>query len=103
MGISNISINSEVLGPVVSFTHRQHLHENDLLISPIYAHAISNTRARIESHARNIHSTTTPGAGESRRGKKRLRYEEDWTRKKRKLQKDRGESYSTYKGERRPV
>ena len=36
MGISNISINSEVLGPVVSFTHRQHLHENlhlDLLIS----------------------------------------------------------------------
>ena len=47
--------------------------------------------------------TTTPGAGESRRGKKRLRYEEDWTRKKRKLQKDRGESYSTYKGERRPV
>ena len=45
-------------------------------------------------------ASSTPGAEESRRGRKRLRYEEEWTRKKRKLQKDKGESYTTYKGER---
>ena len=44
-------------------------------------------------------ATSTPGAEESRRGRKRLRFEEDWLRKKRKLQKDKGESYASYKGE----
>ena len=46
-------------------------------------------------------ASSTPGAEESRRGRKRLRYEDDWKRKKRKLQKDKGESYRTYKGEER--
>ena len=45
-------------------------------------------------------SSGTPGAQESRRGKKRLRYEEEWV-KKRKLQKDVGVAYTTYKGEQR--
>ena len=38
------------------------------------------------------------GAKESRRGRKRLRYEEQWVKKKRKLAKDKGASYATYKG-----
>ena len=46
-------------------------------------------------------ASTTPGAEESRRGRKRLRYQVEWKRKKRKLQKDKGETYTTYKGERR--
>ena len=44
-------------------------------------------------------ASRTPGAEESRRGKKRLRYEDEWKRKKRKLKKDKGESYTTYKGQ----
>ena len=40
--------------------------------------------------------TSTP---ESRRGRKRLRMEKNWKRKKRKMEKDRGEAYTTYKGE----
>ena len=35
------------------------------------------------------------------KGRKRLRYEEEWKRKKRKLQKDAGKVYETYKGESR--
>ena len=46
-------------------------------------------------------ASSTPGAEESRRRRKRLRYEDDWKQKKRKLQKDKGESYRTYKGEER--
>ena len=46
-------------------------------------------------------ANSTPGAEESRHGRKRLRYEDDWKRRKRKLQKDKGESYRTYKGEER--
>ena len=46
-------------------------------------------------------ATSTPGAEESRCGRKRLRFEEEWVRKKRKLQKDKGESYTTYKWERK--
>ena len=48
-------------------------------------------------------SASTPAAEESRRGRKRLRYQEEWKRKKRKLQKDKGDSYTTYKGERKPA
>lgn len=36
---------------------------------------------------------------ESCQGRKRLRFEDQWARKKRKLRKDRGKSYKTYKGE----
>ena len=43
------------------------------------------------------------GAKESRRGRKRLRYEEQWVKKKRKLAKDKGASYATYKGEQKPA
>ena len=42
---------------------------------------------------------STPGVGKSRHGRKRLRMEQNWKRKKRKLGKDRGEAYVTYKGE----
>lgn len=35
---------------------------------------------------------------EPRRGRKRLRYEERWAKKKRKIAKDKGESYTTYTG-----
>ena len=38
-----------------------------------------------------------------KRGRKRLRYEHLWIRKKRKLQKDSGAAYETYKGEARPA
>lgn len=37
-------------------------------------------------------------SAESRRGRKHLRHEENWARKKRKLAKDKGKSYSTYVG-----
>lgn len=36
---------------------------------------------------------------ESRRGRKRLRIEKNWKRKRRKLEKDKGKAYTTYKGE----
>ena len=39
---------------------------------------------------------STPGVSESRHGRKKLRMEQNW---KRKLGKDRGEAYITYKGE----
>ena len=44
-------------------------------------------------------SSTTLGTEESRRGRKQLRRVDEWTRKKRKCQKDKGEVYTTYKGE----
>ena len=44
-------------------------------------------------------SSGNPCAQESRRGRKRLRYPEEWAKKKRKHNKDRGGSYTTYKGE----
>ena len=46
-------------------------------------------------------SSGNPCAQESRRGWKRLRYPEEWAKKKRKHNKDRGGSYTTYKGEQR--
>ena len=46
-------------------------------------------------------SSGSPGAQESRRGRKRLRYPEEWA--KRKHNKDRGGSYTTYKGEQEAV
>ena len=39
---------------------------------------------------------------EYRRGKKRLRYEEQWVKKKRKVDKDRGTAYTTYSGDQKP-
>ena len=38
----------------------------------------------------------------TRRGRKRLRVESEWKRKKMKLQKDRGEAYTTYTGTQKP-
>ena len=38
-----------------------------------------------------------------KRGRKRLRYEDDWVKKKRKLNKDAGKEYETYKGEPKPA
>ena len=45
--------------------------------------------------------SSTPGLPESRRGRKRLRNEENWKRKKRKLLKDKGKGYTTSKGVRK--
>ena len=36
------------------------------------------------------------------RGRKRLCFQEDWKRKKRKILKDSGKEYTTYKGDNRP-
>jgi hypothetical protein len=38
-----------------------------------------------------------------KKGRKRLRYEHLWIKKKRKLRKDSGAAYDTYKGEARPA
>ena len=46
-------------------------------------------------------SSPVPGAQKSRRGRKRLQYPEEWVKKKCKYNKDRGDSYTTYKGERK--
>ena len=45
--------------------------------------------------------SSTPGLPESRCGRKRLQNEENWKRKKRKLLKDKGKSYTTSKGSER--
>ena len=42
---------------------------------------------------------STPRVSESHHGRKRLKMEQNWKKKKRKLGKDRGEAYITYKGE----
>ena len=42
-----------------------------------------------------------PRDNERKGGRKRLRFEEEWTRKKRKIQKDSGEAYTSYKGDHR--
>ena len=42
---------------------------------------------------------STPGVSKSRHGRKQLRMEQNWKKKKRKLGKDRGEAYITYKGD----
>ena len=47
-------------------------------------------------------SDSVPGNEESRRGRKRLRYEEEWVKKKRKLEKDKGAPYTTYSGGQKP-
>ena len=46
-------------------------------------------------------TVSTPEDQDRRRGRKRLRFEQEWARKKRKLQKDRGEAHTSYKGERK--
>ena len=46
----------------------------------------------------DVSCLSTPEISESRRGRKRLRIEKNWKRKKRKLDKDKGSSYTTYKG-----
>ena len=45
--------------------------------------------------------TRLPRDNERKGGRKRLRFEEEWTRKKRKIQKDSGEAYTSYKGDHR--
>ena len=45
--------------------------------------------------------SSTPGLPKSRRGRKHLRNEENWKRKKRKLLKDKGKSYTTSNGVRK--
>ena len=53
------------------------------------------------AHIAAMDPAATPSSSESRRGKRRLRYEEEWTKKKRKHNKDAGKAYITYKGEQR--
>ena len=43
------------------------------------------------------------GMSTRRKGRKRLRFESEWGRKKRKIQKDSGEAYTTYKGDPKPA
>ena len=42
------------------------------------------------------------GTSTRRKGRKRLRFESEWVRKKRKTEKDSGEAYTTYKGDPKP-
>ena len=46
-------------------------------------------------------SSCGPGPSEGCQGRKMLRFEENWMRKKRKIRKDHGKSYQTYRGERK--
>ena len=48
-------------------------------------------------------ATETASDLELRRGRKRVRQEEHWTRKKRKLNKDRGAADTTYVGQNKPA
>ena len=48
-------------------------------------------------------ATETASGRESRSGRKRVRQEEHWKRKKRKLNKDRGAAYTTYVGQNKPA
>ena len=43
------------------------------------------------------------GTSTRRKGRKRLRFKSEWVRKKRKIQKDSGEAYTTYKGDPKPA
>ena len=43
------------------------------------------------------------GTGTRRKGRKWLRFESEWVRKKRKTEKDSGEAYTTYKGDPKPA
>ena len=43
------------------------------------------------------------GTSTRRKGWKRLRFESEWVRKKRKTEKDSGEAYTTYKGDPKPA
>ena len=97
-GITSIWTDFEVLVPFVSFTCLEQARE-------ISSRNLSFLNSSATFSARDVTdenmASSTPGAEESRCGRKRLRYEDDWKRKKRKLQKDKGESYRTYKGEER--
>ena len=61
----------------------------------------SNWREKMDASLLSVAST--PGPPESRRGRKRLRNEKNWKRKKRKLHKDNGKSYTTFKGVQKPA
>lgn len=69
-------------------------------------HALSNI---VRSHVIFTHALSAvmePATGtssEPRRGRKRIRQEGHWKRKKRKLNKDKGAAYTTYKGEQKPT
>ena len=47
--------------------------------------------------------SSTPGLPESRRGRKRLRNEENWKKKEKKATEGQGKSYTTSKGVRKAV
>ena len=87
--------------PFVSFTYLEQARE----ISSRNLSFLNSSATFSASEPRDVTNdnmaSSTPGAEESRRRRKRLRYEDDWKQKKRKLQKDKGESYRTYKGEER--
>ena len=67
---------------------------------------IINRHSRMFKFAREMDASVssdlgTPGPPESRCGRKRLRNEENWKRKRRKLHKDSGKSYKSAKGVRK--
>ena len=100
-GITSIWTDFEVLVPFVSFTCLEQARKiSSRNLSFLNSSASFSAREPRDVTDDNM-ASTTPGAEESRRGRKRLRYEDDWKRKKRKLQKDKGESYRTYKGKER--